>query len=271
MKTRIRQQLTIFIIIFLIIAPALIYYSPTVKGDLSGPYNIYGYIDNSTNQDIPSDVTVTLTNTRNSNSLTITTGAQGSYFKNIGKDSGMDCLDGDTIVVNCSYSNEVGENSTTIDEAGSNYAWCNLIESKKLQPESYAISVTPSTWSQGTLYLGTSNATATDHFNLTNDGNVAINAKIYGENITWDGHTWYLNATTDLDKFVFQYKKSGDAGWTIINTTKSVFVENLEYNSAYFSYTYWQEFGLNLALPTSSTDAPSSTLDINITFWSIKA
>ena len=270
MKIRIRQQLTIFIIIFLIIAPAFIYYSPTVKGDLSGPYNIYGYIDNSTNQDIPSGVTVTLTNTRNSNSLTTTTGAQGSYYKNVGLDSGMDCLDGDTIVVNCSYSNEVGENSTTIDEVGSTYSWCNLTGGTKLEPESLSISATPATWNQGNLYLGTSNATSATYFNLTNDGNIAINVRIHGENITYNGNTWYLNSSAGHNGFVFQYNKSQDSSWTNINVTNSTFVEDLRYNSQYFSYTYWQEFGLKLILPTSSTYDPPQ-LSVNITFWSIKA
>lgn len=265
------KNLSIIIAWVLIIAFSLsIRNMPSVEADLPGPYNIYGYIHNSTDQSIPLGVTVTVTNTKNSNSDTTTTGGGGSFSINVGKDSGFDCNDGDQIVVNCSYDGEVGENATNIDITES-YRWCNLTGGTKMQPEDLSINVTPWNWNAGSIDYNDSNATSNTYFNLTNQGNVILNIKIHGENISFNGDTWYLNSTVGVNGFTVAYQNSTAGSWTNINYTNRSFVTDLEYDSDYFSYTHWHLFGLNVSMPWANSDKPSGSLSFNVTLWSIKA
>lgn len=271
LRLSIYQHLSIIIACIVIFASPITFYStPTVEADLSGPYFIRGYINNSTAADIPSGVTVTVTNTNNSNSDTTTTNSNSAYQINVGKDTGFDCSDGHQIVVNCSYNSEVGENATNIDVSAT-FAWCNLTGDNKLEAENLSIDIKPTSWDAGTTSWGSSYNTTDTYFNLTNEGNVKINVKIQGENFTWDGNKWNLTNTTALNNYSIAYKKSGEGSWTNITIANTSFITNLQHNSSYFSYTYWQLFGFNLSTPTSSVPAPSGEQQLNVTFWSIKA
>jgi hypothetical protein len=256
--------------ILIIALSSNIYFVPSVQADLPGPYYIYGYIDNSTNQDIPSGVTVTVTNINRGTSGTTTTLSGGAFLINVGKDSGFNSSDNDQIVINCSYNGEVGENATNID-TNFTHRWCNLTGSTRLQPENLSINVTPGTWNAGSINYNNSSATSNTYFTLTNEGNVNISIKIHGENITWDGKTWYLNTTTGVNGFTVAYQKSGSGSWTKIGVTNASFITNLGYHSQYFPYTYQQQFGLNLSMPWFNSNKPSGSLSFNITLWSIKA
>ena len=266
-----RRHIVVILAVSVMFAASFsINYSPIVRSDLPGAYFVRGYIDMNNGSDIPSGKTVTLTNTDNSNSITTTTGASGSYQADVGKDSGMDCSDGDQIVVNCSYDGEVGENATTID-LDESFRWCNLTGSTRLEAENLSISLNDSSWNAGSISYSSYNYTSNTCFNLTNEGNVKINVMIQGENVTWDGNKWNLTSTPALNNFTLEHQKSGESSWTDITVSNSSFVTNLQYNSEYFSYTYWQQFGLNLSMPTSSGTQPGGSLQVNVTFWSIKA
>ena len=271
----VRQHLSIVIVAIAIITSSFsLYFTPTVEADLAGPYFIRGYIDRNNNTDIPSGETVTLTNNRNSNSITTTTLSSGAYQANVGKDSGMDCSDGDQIVINCSYihpaGNEVEENATNIN-INLTFEWCNLTGDARLKPENLSINITPASWDAGTLGYGSYSNTTDTYFNLSNRGNAEINILIQGENFTWDSYQWNLTSTTALNNYTLEYKKSGES-WINIGTGNSSFISNgLQFDSSYFSYTHWQLFGFNFSMPTSSSPAPSGSQQFNVTFWSIRA
>ena len=266
------KPLIIAIAWVLIIASSLsIRYVPSVEADLGGPYDVLGFIDNSTDQDIPSGVTVTVTDLNNSNTDTTTTGAQGSYTIDVGPDSTINADDGDWIVVNCSYDGEVGENLTTIDEGGLGYSWCNLTGGTKLQPENLSINVTPWTWNAGTIAYNDSNATSNTYFNLTNQGNVILNIKIHGENLTWNGNKWNITTAIAQNNYTVAYQNESAGSWTTISYTNTSFVTDLEYDSDYFSYTHWHLFGLNISMPWGNSDKPSGSQEVTVTLWSIKA
>ncbi|MCX6668066.1 MAG: hypothetical protein NTV74_07540 [Euryarchaeota archaeon] len=280
-KSNTRLHKSIIISILVIIASSLsFYFIPIVKSDLPGPYYVRGYIyywNTSTSQydPIPSGKTVTLTNNDKSHTITATTLASGAYQANVGKDSGMDCDNGNQIVVNCSYSSQVGENATNIDTSKT-FRWCNLTGATRLQNESLSVNVTPWSWNAGTLLIGTtgtnSSHTNGTHFNLTNLGNVKINVYVKGYNITWGSNKWWLNSSAGLNGYTFRYNLSGGGSLTNIRVFNTSFKSNLQFHSNYFSsYIYWQKFGLNITMPSSSTVGDPPPLQTNITFWSVKA
>jgi len=244
-------------------------YTPLAKGDLGGPYYVRGYIKQWNGTAVPSGVTVTITNNENDNSGTATTtGSNGAYQINVGKDSGFDCTNGDQIVVNCSYSSQVGENDTTIDTTGATFAWCNLTGGTRLQNQSLSINVSPWNWAAGSIDYGSWNATSNTYFNLTNQGNVNINVKIHGYNISYGGNYWNLTSSVGVNNYTLKYQKSGAGTWTAIGLANASFVTDLEFNSDYFDYTFWQKFGLNLSMPTSVAPTPSGSLSTSVRFWS---
>jgi len=269
-----RQHLSIIIVALVIITSSFsLYFTPTAEADLAGPYFVRGYIYESNGENVGLGLTVTVTNTDNSDySDTTTTLAGGAYQINVGKDTGFDCSDGHHIVVNCSNStsSEVGENDTNID-TGVTFVWCNLSGGTKLESETLSTDVAPTTWNIGSVSWGTSYNTTDTNFNITNNGNVHINVKIQGENFTWNGNKWNLTNTTALNNYSLSSKKSGDGSWTNITIANSSFITDLEYNSSYFDYTYWKLYGLNFTTPTSSSPIPPIGSQLNATFWSIKA
>ncbi len=275
MKINIRQHLSLIIVSSLIIASALsMYYVPTVKSDLSGPYFIRGYIYNASGN-VGAGVTVTITNIENDNSGTTITIAGGAYQINVGNATGFDCTNSDQIVVNCSHvpsgsAIEVGENITTIDTGGT-FSWCNLSGSTKLVAQSLSFSINDTSWNAGSITLGSYAYTSDTHFNLTNEGNVKINVAVNSSNITWGGGTWYINDTADHDNFTLQYMKEGGA-WTAIGYSNSSFVTNLWYNNSLFPGQTWSQlFGLNVTMATSSTVSDPPALSVKVTFWSVIA
>jgi hypothetical protein len=245
-------------------------------GNIPGPYNLYGYIDQWNGTDVPSGVTVTATCTNNSTTGTTTTGAQGAFVINVGASPGMGCSYNDQIVINCSYvpgspyNDQTGENATLLDSTKP-WAWCNLTGGTKMENVSLSINVSPWEWDAGTIAYNDSNATSTSYFNLTNQGNVIVNIKIHGENISFNGDTWYVNSTTGVNGFTAGYQNSTGGGWTNISYSNASFVTDLEHDSDYFSYTHWHLFGLNLSMPWENSDKPSGSQTFNVTLWAIKA
>lgn len=262
----------IFLCVFFIIISTIVPYAPVAKSDLPGPYYVRGYIKFYNNTSLPSGVTVTLTNIENDNYVTTTTLSGGAYQRNVGKDTGMNCDNGTGIVVRCVYGGEVGENITYIN-TGETFVWCNLTGGTRLVETNISIDVNLSTWDAGTIvYSGYSN-TINTYFNISNNGNIKINVRIHGYNVSW-GSTNYWNLTTSAaaNNYTFAYQKSGESSWTKFGlTNSSSFISNLQYNSDYFSYTYWQLFGLNISFPTSSSPAPTVELNTTVRFWSIEA
>ena len=238
-------------------------FTPQVKS-LENPHYFYGYVYYQNDTKVPAGTVVTLTDYNNSNYMTTTTidlgnGVTNYYLADVSQITGSQ--DGDLIILNCSVNGEVGCNSTNINiSLGSQQVDLHL------ETQSLSISVSPSQWNQGSLNIGSSNNTTGGYFNLSNNGNTEVDVLIHGENITWDGNTWYLSSSADLDHFVLQYRKTVDSVWTNIGTTNSTFISNLK--PAYSWYTNWTRFDLKIILPTSSSKDPPQ-IGFNITFWAI--
>jgi hypothetical protein len=124
------------------------------------------------------------------------------------------------------------------------------------------ISITPSQWNHGDVWIGSSNATTGFYFNFTNGADLAFNIQIKASNATnsTTGAEWKLNSTQGHDNFTLQYNKSSGGSWTNINTTYDTFVTNLGANS-------WQTFDLNLIMATTSST--SDPLSLVVTFKSV--
>jgi hypothetical protein len=129
-----------------------------------------------------------------------------------------------------------------------------------------SLGVTPSTWNQGTIPIGSSNATTGSYFNLTNQGGVPIIVQIKATNATnaTTGAKWNLTGSPGFDNFSLQYNKSGDVSWTPINLTYDTFLLNLPATG-----TNWKTFDLNLIMATSSSTR--DPLSFIITFKSVAA
>jgi hypothetical protein len=143
--------------------------------------------------------------------------------------------------------------------------WCdNKITINETTSISTSIEITPSTWNLGSVWIGDTHATTGFYFNLTNEGNVALNIQIMASNATNEstGAEWKLNSTASNDNFTLQYNKSGGGTWTTINTTYDVFVTDLGIAS-------WQTFDLKLIMATTSST--TDPLSLKITFKSIVA
>ena len=110
--------------------------------------------------------------------------------------------------------------------------------------------------------MGSSNATTGFYFNLTHEGNIALNILIKANNATnaTTGAEWKLNSTPGHDNFSVQYNKSGGGSWTNINTTFDTFLTNLGIDS-------WQTFDLNIFMATTSSKGDPLSLDV--TFKSV--
>jgi len=252
-------------------------FMPRVKADLSGPRTIYGYITHSSNDTgVPSGTTVSLLDLNTSYSNTTTTSeSTGLYFFTV--QNGVD--GGNIMVINCTWYN--GTAATWEHGSGA----CNLSTSGAADNVSFtiavqnlSISINDTSWNAGTINYTSYNATSDTYFNITNQGNTKINVRVHGENITWNGNKWNLTSTPALNNFTLQYAKNGSS-WQAISYTNSTFRENLYPNNGgqwwfyYKIWTYgcWQQFGLNITMPTSSSPSPTGSLEVNVTFWSIMA
>jgi hypothetical protein len=140
----------------------------------------------------------------------------------------------------------------------------NASDSSTTEAENTSIDVTPDIWTQGNVSIGSSNATTGYHFNLTNEGNVAVNVQIKADNATnaTTGAEWKLKTTPGYNNFSLQFNRSDDVSWTNINTSYSTFVTNL-------AVYLWKTFDLKMIMATtSSTTDPMS---FSFTFKSVVA
>jgi len=139
---------------------------------------------------------------------------------------------------------------------GSADAICHWIENT-------SITASPTQWDIGATTVGSYNYSTTDfYFNLTNEGNVALNIQIKASNATnmTTGARWNLTSTPSFNNYSLQYNKSGGSSWTNINTTYDTFVTNLGVDS-------WQAFDLNMFMATTSSTGDPLSLDV--TFKSV--
>ncbi len=265
MKISRRQHITVLLSTVVLFASLLTFVQVPIVKSLDNPHWWYGFIDYEDNSNV-SNTTVTLTDVdQNNNSMTTTTDAYGFYAADLSQIASS--ADGDYIVVNCTNNSQVGENASTID-IGLAYQWCNLTGGTRLQDQSLSINVTPWDWDAGSIDYGSWSNTSNTYFNLTNQGNVKINVKIHGYNISYGGNYWNLTSSVGVNNYTLKYQESGAKAWNAINLSNVSFVADLQFNSDYFSYVYWQEFGLNLSMPTSSSPLPSGSLETSVRFWS---
>jgi hypothetical protein len=125
-----------------------------------------------------------------------------------------------------------------------------------------SIDITPNIWNIGNISIGNTTNTSGFYFNLTNNGNIALNIQIKTTNATntSTGALWELNATPDFDKFSLQYNRSDLGVWTNINLTYDTFITNLAIGN-------WKTFDLKLL--TAITSTKSDPLSVTITFRSV--
>jgi hypothetical protein len=127
---------------------------------------------------------------------------------------------------------------------------------------STSIQINPNIWNQGTLQIGTSNETSGFYFNLTNQGDAALDIQIKATNATntTTGLSWQLNESADLDNYSLLYNKSTSGSWANINLTYDTFISN-------FALGFWQTFDLKLILATLSSRG--DPLELTVTFRSV--
>ena len=126
-----------------------------------------------------------------------------------------------------------------------------------------SILVSPGTWDNGNLDVGTTNQTSGFYFTLSNEGNIAINIQIKANNATngTTGAEWKLNNTGQgLNNYSVQYNKS--VSWVYVATTFSSFVTDLAVGNS-------QTFDLKLLLAASSSWY--DPLSFTVTFKSVAA
>jgi hypothetical protein len=124
------------------------------------------------------------------------------------------------------------------------------------------ISVTPETWHQGTVTIGDTNETTGFYFNVSNDGDTAIDVQIKAGNAT-NATTlaeWKLNASADHNKFALQFNRSDAGTWTGINTSYDTFKEGITIGG-------YQTFDLKIFFATTSTK--HDPLELTITLKSV--
>jgi len=152
-----------------------------------------------------------------------------------------------------------GVNTTT------NHVWANDVTNFSIyapvgDAENTSINVTPPEWNQGPVDIGDTNETIDFHFNLTNEGNVALDITINATNATNStGAKWNLTTTPAHDNFSLQYNKSGGGSWTNINITFDTFT-NLGIGG-------YQTFDLKLLMATTSSTV--DPMELTVTFKSV--
>ncbi len=152
----------------------------------------------------------------------------------------------------------IGKKLGSVDETPPSYA-----DTKCFFNPDTSINVTPAQWDIGTTTVGNYNySTSGFYFNLTNEGNIALNIQIKASNATnsTTGAQWNLTSTPGFDNYSLQYNKSGVGTWTNINQTYDTFITNLGLGS-------WQTFDLNIFMATTSSK--SDPLSLTVTFRSV--
>jgi hypothetical protein len=124
------------------------------------------------------------------------------------------------------------------------------------------IEITPATWDIGTTTVGEYNASTGPYFNLTNEGNTALDIQINASNATnsTTGATWLINDTAGYDKYTIGFNLTGGDTWTLFNDTFKTFVTDIAASS-------YQTFDLNVTMATKSTK--SDPLELTVTFRAV--
>jgi hypothetical protein len=75
------------------------------------------------------------------------------------------------------------------------------------------------------ITIGDTNETTGLYFNVSNEGNVAIDVQIKASNAinSITGAEWTLNETADYNKYALQFNRSDTGNWTSINTSYDTF------------------------------------------------
>ena len=120
-----------------------------------------------------------------------------------------------------------------------------------------SISVTPTTWNMGHVWINDTNATTNTTFTVTNDGGVPILVKIKASNATNGTDAWQLNSTADYDNFTLQYQKSGVSTWTNVNLTYDTFITTLTVGDN-------NQFGLKMIMATSSSTVNEMSFTVTL-------
>ncbi len=121
-----------------------------------------------------------------------------------------------------------------------------------LDPQTTAnISINKTTWSP-TANIGESETTGLSHFNLENIGNVQVDVYVNTSNTA----DWISASSPAHNQFNLNYNKG--SGWTMINTTSSIFSTDIAYNEDV-------DFGLQLYMPTSSSTNTNQQSTITFT------
>jgi hypothetical protein len=115
------------------------------------------------------------------------------------------------------------------------------------------IVVSPTTWDHYELHLTNVTATNTTDFTLDNNGTVQVDVTVVGTNSAG----WTLDTSAGHNQFALDYKLNDTGDWTDITTTPVTFASDLAHDQ-------YKEFGLQIALPT--TTSQTSTQNLQITF-----
>lgn len=159
-------------------------------------------------------------------------------------------------------SYEIKANAT--DKAGNDDSASMAVDTFTIS-QNISITVTPATWDQGSIAIGGSNQTTGFYYNLTNNGNVAIDVFVKATNATnvSANAEWKLNNTASHNNFSLRYYKNGGASWINITTSynySSPFVSSL---AAGDSQTF------DLKIMAATTSSKTDPLDFDITFKSV--
>jgi len=150
------------------------------------------------------------------------------------------------------YGNVLQNDDSTYMNASYNFTYA----------ENTSINVTPSQWNIGTIDIGDTDETTGFYFNLTNEGNVALDITInatHAKNTT-SGAQWNLTTTPSYNNFSLKYNLSSGGSWIPINITFDTFVTGLAVDS-------WQTFDLKLLMATTSSTV--DPMEVTVTFKSV--
>lgn len=124
---QLRQWIAVILLALLMLGAILL--PVVIKNVNASPnFGVYGYITDSGGNQIPSDVTVTITDITTGSSGTTTTYTDGGFTNKYSYNlyDLASCNDGDTITVNCSYSGETGSCSFVLDTTAENSHNCTF-------------------------------------------------------------------------------------------------------------------------------------------------
>ncbi len=116
------------------------------------------------------------------------------------------------------------------------------------------IVVTPSSWLHYELLLANTTSTNLTAFTLDNNGTVQVDVTIVGNN----SEGWILSTSPGYNQFVMKFRLNNSDNWILITTSPIVFCYNL-------SHDEYKQFGLQLSLPTSTSETTKQNWKITFT------